>query len=203
MRQQVVLGIGSGRCGTLSLAQLLDAQPIAEVTHERRPLLPWSCGDRETLVSERIATFRRNSADIVGDIASFYLPYVEEFIRQEPSIRVVVLQRDCEEVVKSFSDWSDHAHAVRADHWSEHPAPGLHHDPVWSTIFPKYPTTSRDEGIRRYWHEYYERVAELLRAYPENIRHFDMNTALNTAEGQTQLLTFVGIPVDRQVLNVD
>lgn len=203
VQQQLVLGIGSGRCGTLSLARLLDAQPAAVVTHERRPLMPWSSSDSQSLVSERIASFRRNTADIVGDVASYYLPYIEESIRQVPSIRIVALKRDCEEVVKSFCAWSDLAHSAPTDHWSEQPAAGYFHDPVWSTVFPKYPVASREEGIRRYWKEYYETVDKLQRAYPENIRVFGMNETLNTQPGQRELLSFAGVPRESQVLNLD
>ena len=155
---RTVIGIGSGRCGTLSLAKLLDNQKNVHVTHERRPLLPWQTADRKTLVAERIASLQRNKSSLIGDVASFYLPYVEELIAQVPDVRIVALKRDCDEVVRSFCSWSDEAHSVPADHWSEQPADGLYHDPIWSTIFPKYPTDSREEGIRRYWHDYYERT---------------------------------------------
>jgi hypothetical protein len=198
----LVLGMGSGRCGTLSLAQLLNNQPNSDVTHERRPLLPWSSTSQATLVAERVASLRRNASNLVGDVASFYLPYAEEFIRQVPDIRIVVLKRDCDEVVKSFCDWSDQAHSVRADHWSEQPANGFSHDPVWSTIFPKYQTDSREAGIRRYWHEYYQRVEELQQQFPDNIRAFDVDHALNSEVGQRELLTFAGVDESKQVLNV-
>jgi hypothetical protein len=35
--QRIVLGMGTGRCGTGSLAALLNRQPGARVTHEMRP----------------------------------------------------------------------------------------------------------------------------------------------------------------------
>ena len=42
----VVIGIGSGRCGTLSLANLLNKQPHTRVTHEVRECrgLEWDDG---------------------------------------------------------------------------------------------------------------------------------------------------------------
>jgi hypothetical protein len=133
----IVLGIDSGRCGTLSLTQLLDKQPNASVTHEHRPLLPWNVVDVERVVSERVARLCE-AGTLVSDVASFYLPYIETFIALAPEIRVVCLQRDRDSVVKGFSRWSDTAHSAPTDHWSLEPAAGLYHDPVWSTIFPKY-----------------------------------------------------------------
>lgn len=119
-----------------------------------------------------------------------------------PDIRFVALKRDCEEVVASFCAWSDHAHSAPSDHWSEQPAAGLFHDPVWSTIFPKYPTASREAGVRRYWQEYYGEVNELQRRFPRNVRVFEMRDVLNTKSGQTALLEFVGIPKAKQVIDI-
>jgi len=34
--KQIVVGLGKGRCGTVSLAHLLSAQPSSIVTHEWR-----------------------------------------------------------------------------------------------------------------------------------------------------------------------
>ena len=198
----LVLGIGCGRCGSLSLAKLLNSQPGFDVTHESRPLLPWRADHDESVVKAKIGRLLTRDAGCIGDIASYYLPYVEQFLREAPHTRVICLWRDCEEVVRSFCRWSDRAHSRPTDHWSKSPASGLFHDPVWSTIFPKYDTTSREEGIRRYWHEYYEYVSRLQTKYPENVRQFEMNTALNTEAGQREVLDFVGVPADRQVLQV-
>ncbi|MEO8498622.1 MAG: class I SAM-dependent methyltransferase, partial [Planctomycetota bacterium] len=126
----------------------------------------------------------------------------EEFIRQVPDVRVVCLRRDCEEVVRSFSGWSDTAHSVPADHWSRQPVAGLFHDPVWSTIFPKYDVASREEGIRWCWVEYYEGVEELVWAHPQNVRLFEMEDVLHTEAGQRAMLAFVGISEERQVLDI-
>lgn len=39
--RRFVFGIRTGRCGTLSLARLLNSQIDAKVTREMRPLLDW------------------------------------------------------------------------------------------------------------------------------------------------------------------
>ena len=44
------------------------------------------------------------------------------------------------------------------NHWAREPADGWHHDPLRSRNFPKYDTGDREEGIGRYWDEYYARV---------------------------------------------
>src|SRR5208282_900901 len=58
------------------------------------------------------------------------------------------------------------------------------------------------EGIRRYWDEYYQRVEELRRRYPQQIRLFDTYEALNTPAGLQELLAFAGIAPARQIASV-
>ncbi len=104
MQQRIVLGMGSGRCGTLSLARLLSRQPGVMFSHEDPPLLPWQREPGDRVIRERFARWRRSrQAAIVGDVASFYLPYVEEAIAVEPAIRIICLRRPREEVVRRRS----------------------------------------------------------------------------------------------------
>lgn len=201
MNQHIILGIGSGRCGTLSLAQVLNRQPGLQVSHEEQPRLPWKKLPGERVIRERFARMRRDrEGRVLGDVASFYLPYVEDAIAAEPAIRIVGLKRPREEVVKSFCRWLDRVHALPTNHWAERPAPGWYHEPNWTRIFPQYDIEDREEGIRRYWNEYYERVDELVRLYPENIRLYGTDQALNTEDGLRDLLSFVGIPREEQAM---
>jgi hypothetical protein len=200
MSPSIILGIGSGRCGTFSLAHVLNRQPGVEVSHEDPPLLPWRRETGEAVIRERFARFRRSrSGPILGDVASFYLPYVEDAIVVEPDIRIICLKRPREEVVRSFCRWLDQVHPLPTNHWAEDPAPGWHHEPVWTRIFPQYATQNREEGIRRYWDEYYEKVADLVGRYPQHIRVFETERALNTEDGLRELLAFAGLPLEQQV----
>ena len=69
-------------------------------------------------------------------------------------------------------------------------------------MFPQYDTQNREDGVRRYWDEYYQRVEELRKRYPEQIRVFDTYETLNTPAGMQDLLAFAGLAPDRQVANV-
>jgi hypothetical protein len=203
MRQSILLGIGTGRCGTASLAKLLNQQPDAVCSFEESPLLPWKHVDGQQVIRERFARFRLNGkARLLGDCASFYLPYIEEAIAAEPDICIVCLKRPREEVVASFCQWLDETVPLPTNHWARQPTPGWHHDPVRTRTYPQYDTQNREDGIRRYWDEYYQTVDDLVRRYPEHIRLFDTYEALNTESGLRDLLSFVGIPPERQVLAV-
>lgn len=59
MEQKIILGMGSGRCGTFSLPRLLGMQPECVSTHEEPPLLPWRREPGERVIRARFARFRR------------------------------------------------------------------------------------------------------------------------------------------------
>jgi hypothetical protein len=229
MKQSIVLCIGTGRCGLASLAKILNQQPDAVCSFDEPPLLPWTCrdtpsplapfpkgegtddttrllkgeGSRTWVIRERFARFRlHGKGRILGDAASFYLPYIDEAIAAEPEIRIVCLKRPREEVVASFCQWLDRTTPLPTNHWAKVPAPGWHHDPVRTRIYPQYDTQDRQEGIRRYWDEYYQHVEEWIGRFPDHICLFDTYDALNTEAGLRDLLGFVGIPPERQVLAV-
>ncbi|HET6878695.1 MAG TPA: sulfotransferase, partial [Pirellulales bacterium] len=174
MAQRFILGIGSGRCGTLSLAHVLAAQPETHASHEDPPLLPWKPKPGRSVMEQRFVRWRRKCKDaaVVADAASFYLPYVEQAIAHEPDLRVICLKRPREEVVESFCKWLERINPLKINHWVDRPPPGWHHDPVWTRIFPQYDVEDREQGIRRYWDEYYSRVDELVARYPDHVRVF-------------------------------
>jgi len=164
--------------------------------------LPFA-GEGSFVLRSRFARFRQHGKKrLLGDVASFYLPYIEEAIALEPDIRIVCLRRPREEVIAAFCQWTDQTMPLPVNHWAKQPAPGWHHDPNRTRIYPQYDAQNREEGIGRYWDEYYQVVRELIARYPENIRLFDTYEALNTEGGQRALLSFVGIPPERQTLAV-
>src|SRR5262245_37962795 len=199
MNRRIILGMGAGQCGLSLLPQLLNCLPGTRVTYEELPLLPWARrpgvpGIRERL--RRMLTTR--SEPNIGDVASFYLPYVEEAIATEPGIRLVCLQRPRDEVVEGFCRDFESQARPQINHWAREPAPGWSHDPFRTFSFPQYDTTDVAEGIRRYWEEYYATASELQRRYPEHMRIWDTNF-LMTEEGVRELLTFAGFPAAEQL----
>src|SRR5208283_1305352 len=201
MSQSIILGIGTGRCGLRSLTTLLNQQPEVQSSYKELPWLPWRAADGERIIKARLARFRNmGRGKILGDVAPFYLPYLEIAIAAEPGIRIVCLRRPREEVVASYCQWLDQTMPLPTNHWAKQPAAGWHHDPVKTPTFPQYNVQSREEGIRRYWDEYHRTVEELAKRYPNNLRLFETHDALNTRSGLAEMLGFLGIGQHRQVL---
>jgi hypothetical protein len=203
LNNRTVLIVGSGRCGLASLAEVLNRQPGTKVSVAEPPLLPWKRTPGERLIPERLARLRRaRGAGIVGDAASFYLPYLEDALAEGPELRVVGLRRPREAVVASFARFLDEQAPYPTNHWANEPGVGWHHDPIWTRAFPQYDLTDREEGVRRYWDEYYGRLGELCARHPQNVRVFEMDEALNTEAGQRAVLDFIGYPADEPVLTL-
>jgi hypothetical protein len=203
MKQSIILGIGTGRCGLRSLAAVLNQQPEVQSSYRELPFLPWRAVDAERVIKARFARFRNTGRGrILGDMASSYLPYLEVAIAAEPDIRIVCLKRPREEVVADYCEWLDQTMPLPTNHWAKQPPAGWHHDPVRTPTFPQYETQSREDGIRKYWDEYHRTVEQLAGTFPENLCIFEMQEALNTKPGMMEMLGFLGICEERQVLAV-
>ena len=116
------------------------------MTHQEPPLLPWTPDERTGGIRERLRRMldaRREP--VVGDVASFYLPYVEEAVALEPSIRIVCLTRPREEVVEGFCRSLDGGFPFPVNHSSRSPRPAGTTTPFSAGRFP---STTRRIGRR-------------------------------------------------------
>jgi tetratricopeptide (TPR) repeat protein len=176
--QRVVIGLGTGRCGSSSLAFLLDKQTGASVTHESKPL-KWDATAAE--VRAQINTLRDRPYPLVGDVGPYYLPHVEKLL-DDPSIVFVGMRRDKEATVRSLQAWTR-----GKDHWRAQEKP----DP-WDSCFPMIEAPTKAEAIEAYWDQYYDTLERLQERFPDRVRIFDMGH-LNDADAIRSLLLFTGI----------
>ncbi len=167
----IVIGAGTGRCGTKSLSILLDNCKDSAVTHESPPILPWSVSER---FESRLETMQESDHAIVGDVASSYLPYMEEY----DGFKKIVLKRDKQETVDSFM-----RHSGPRNNWQERG----YTDPKWFDFFPTYSDDlTKKEALEQYWEDYYERAEEVAKVFPLE--------TLNSEEGQDNIFNYLKIP---------
>lgn len=190
----LVLGLGSGRCGTTSLRLFLDLQRDVSVTHElnfegiRQPL-PWQVDI--ALAGRRVQQLLRRPASIKGDIGFYWLPYSEWILGRFADTRFICLQRNKPDTVESFLRRTE-----GRNHWVEHGGTHWQLDEVWDKAFPKYDIQGKRAAVARYWDEYYATAERLQGEYPDNFRIFPVDT-LNSRQGQDAILSFLGIaPAD-------
>jgi len=97
----IIVGYGTGRCGTMSLAKFLNNQEGWHVTHEK-VCLGWyqAFTDTETAIND----FTERPYSIIGDVGFYWINYLDLILRKFQGSRAINIKRDDDEVIESF--WS-------------------------------------------------------------------------------------------------
>jgi len=241
----VIIGLGSGRSGTASLSKLINEQPNSLCFHELNPACVRYQGTPQPILNTvrefrdivnggdplylTVDMSRHTSAEryeklkampkveMIGDIAHYYLRYVDDILAMDPAVKFVCLKRDRAKTIDSWqrrvaiqrwpSKWlADRLAAwitrepflTSRNPWVEHDGSRWAVDPVWDKCFPKYPASDLPSAIGAYWDDYYQRAEQLQAKHPQALRIF-RTESLNTPEGQTAVLDFLDWPVERRV----
>lgn len=194
--KQLIIGLGTGRCGTVSLSRFLNDQPEAFVIHEgayedMRILFPWE-GTAEAVTDwlQQLAGFA-GEQPFFGDTGSYYLPYVEPILSAFPGARFICFERERASVVRSFATKTG-----KRNHWYEHKGKRWKKDTRWDASFPKFDEQDKETAIGMYWDLYHEMSTDLSEKYPGHFRIFPM-TIINSEAGRAELLDFVGYEGER------
>lgn len=183
-RQQFIFGLGTGRCGTTSLATLLNRQADTSFTHEmgREMRLPWVV-DRARF-DQYVAKIEGRPEPFVGDCAFYLLPYAELLVERFPGCRFVIMVRKKAETIRSYLDWTQGRH-----HWTKHNGVYWHPDRVWDQCYPNYSEASKEQCLSAYYDEYYDqcRRLETHRCIWVHLNRF------NDRQQQSELLAFCGL----------
>lgn len=194
---KVILGLGSGRCGTVSLTRLLNDQ--AEVIAEHENVGLW--WDVNTVLFKdawKKITTAEPSSPVVASVSFAWLKYVPMAIEHDPTVRCICLKRDRGETVESFSQ-----HMWRFNVWTHHLSPHFDPDKYARSMaqyvgFPKF-DAPREKAIGMYWDEYYRVAEEHERRYPEHFKIFWIDS-FNSYDGVFSMLDFAGI--ENKTINI-
>jgi hypothetical protein len=239
VQPKVVIGLGSGRSGTASLTSLIDRQLGGICFHEMNPSCAVFSGNRQPHVNairefkailaggdrrclsidysrpSSVSTYERlqqmPAVNLIGDIAYYYLNYVEDLLAVDADCRFVCIRRDREQTIASWlqksaiNRWPSLWLADRLksmitrtpfyteyNYWQLHDGTVWQKDPVWDSCFPKFEATSKEEAIGMYWDYYYLEADRLQRAHPDNLRIFDIRD-MSSLDGQQRILSFIGL----------
>ena len=170
---QHIIGLGTGRCGTRSLAKLLGLQPGVYATHEAAPVLRWY----DEIDPGRHIRVSHSDAEIIADVGFYYLPHVERIRQEFSGVRFICLQRDRDETVDSFC-----RQLPRSKDWF--------HDAgsPWSVSFPTIRVNSFRDQAAAYWDGYYA-LADQLEQSGDDFRIFPTEALTNDPES---ILEFCG-----------
>lgn len=192
--KKIIIGLGSGRCGTTTLTKLLGSQAGVIAEHENVGLF-WNVNP--VLFEHSWKKITEPDSKIIASVSFAWLRYIPMAVEKDPSVRCICLKRNKTATVESFS-----AHLRNFNVWTHYSS--LHFDMKHSRSmiringFPKY-DLPREEAIAQYWDDYYRIADEHERAFPENFKVFPID-AFNSHEGVKSMLGFAGI--DNQTIEV-
>lgn len=193
---KLVIGAGSGRCGTTSFAHFLNAQKGAIVSHETfTNRIPWDRAGQKVYVDKLIRRGQNSKARYFGDVALQWtnnIPYLVE-----KGAKVVILKRERDDVVRSFLQKSR-----SRNNWQPPGAGGTPKAP-WFNCFPKFDGPSKAEALGQYWdHIYQELVPSSLDKYGSDNILVVYVDALNNERGLKKILDWIGIDPEDQAIKV-
>ncbi len=191
---RLVLGCGTGRCGTGSLAALLNYQEDSAVSHECRPHLSWNAPWKDRC--ERLTTIAGRSARIVGDVSFWHIVSLSRVFEAFPEAKVICLQRDKQETVDS---WLALVSYEGSNYWQDHN--GLQWKHVkHDRLFPDFNhATGVRDACGMWWDWYYARAECVEKVFPSMFRVFPLKL-LNDSDGVRRILSFAGIPLSEQAI---
>jgi hypothetical protein len=199
MNKQLIISIGTGRCGSVSLSKFLSAQEYVSVLHEGRldshkirKLIKWG-NDEKNLFEWLEFLLSLDGNKFVGDTGMYYLPYIEQIIEKYPQVKIIVMERDKEEVVKSYIKKT-----TGRNHWFDHDGKQWDKDDKWDPCYPKYDISNKEKALEKYWEDYKIRTDNLILKFPEKIKKWTIQS-LNTLNGKNEILNFLNYNLDRNI----
>ena len=199
MNKQLIISIGTGRCGSVSLSKFLSAQDKVSVLHEGRldsrkirKLIKWE-NDEDNLFEWLEFLLSLDGHKFVGDTGMYYLQYIEQIIDKYPEVKIIVMERNKEEVVKSYIKKT-----TGRNHWFDHDGKEWEKDDKWDPCFPKYDVSSKEEALEKYWEDYKNQTDNLILKFPEKIKKWTIQ-ALNTTSGKNEILNFLNYNLERNI----
>lgn len=148
VEKNIIFGLGTGRCGTVSLSKLLSSQEDCAITHELSKFrLPWEKNVNQ--FDFIMNSINSRSQKFIGDVGFYYLPYVEEILKNKNS-KIIILKREKQKVISSYVKKT-----TSMNHWNEHDGKHWLFN-SWDHCFPKFKTRTKEEAISKYYDHYYD-----------------------------------------------
>lgn len=177
-----IVGLGTGRCGSHSLCELLKLQRNSFFTHEfgDKPKVHWnSTIDPKSLFAEHMLSEKK----FFGDVGFYHLPHCREYVEAFPDAKFIILKRDKNETILSFEKKVTFRNHWMHGHGKFKPCPW-----GWDPCFPKFDADSRKQAISLYYDHYYSECQKL-----DQSKCFWIQTPeLNNEEKVVEMLIWCG-----------
>jgi Sulfotransferase domain len=196
---KIVIGIGSGRNGSTSLAEMLSTIEESCCTHENPPLMCWIPHPEEIRFHLKRLQRLAGYFPVVVDVAHWWLNAVPEVLAQLPSSRVIGVTRDTESCARSFLKIKGTG-AGSCNHWVPY-GNGVWSAERWDPTYPTYavpnqayhdPDGAKYQLMMRYVREYNAAVYALAVRWPAKFIVLKTED-LGDSTAQRALFDFVGV----------
>jgi len=172
--QTTILGIGTARSGTTSLAHFLQEQGL-NVTHEDTTSIDW----RREKRPERYARLFRSLQKKRGDVACWITPAIFDLMEDLEDPKCLALLRPKEETVESLTACLAEERIREGRKFMGYP-------------FPNYSGCPVEEAWGQYWEDYREIAETLTETYPDRTLCVPIHD-LETDEMQEEIGVFLGL----------
>ena len=132
----LVIGLGSGRSGSTTLAARLDNTDGSCSTHENPPLVYWRPEPEQIAFHFRRFRLLTRYYPLVADFAHWWINLVDEIASEFPTVKFVGLIRDKFDCAVSFARIKGFGRGSY-NHWAPH-LNGIWRSAVWDPAYPTF-----------------------------------------------------------------
>lgn len=203
----LVLGLGSGRSGSTSLAALLAGAEAARATHENPPLVHWTPAPAQLRLHQKRFALLLERHPLVFDAAHWWLNAAGPMIEAFETVKLIALEREPEACARSFLK----VKGVGRDsfnHWLDHDG-SFWRPAVWDRLYPSYdparfgleaPQSASPEELAErqlrlvtaYVEDYNQALARLAETLGDKLLLL-RTEALGERQAQDRILDFLGV----------
>ncbi|OUT38921.1 MAG: hypothetical protein CBB66_04410 [bacterium TMED6] len=207
----IILGLGVSRKETKKMHKFFNNQDYFDLDYES-DVKNFSWYNSENIVINRIKTLEKklytntNSSKknfhVTGDIAFYYLPYIELLINNFPYIKFISTKKSKKHIFKDLKADIQTNSSLPArlllfkkkykNHWNDHDGKKWEKDYINDKCYPKYDISDLDKSINMYIDSYISEVRKIQRKYPKNLKVF-FTDELNSNYGKKKIFNFIGI----------
>lgn len=177
----LIIGFGTGRCGSKSLSEFLGKQPNFHFRHEGFGIT-WDTFVPAYRAARKLIGKLLEEHEYVGDISPMWINYIPFLIEDFPEVKFIWLDRDCnKEVVESYHHYKKDSPFVS---WND--------GDLWN-YFPVLEGRYSKEAIDRAVCRYSRNAYIVYKLYPNRSYHLKMRDMVHRSK-QKHLLKWLGVP---------
>jgi hypothetical protein len=205
---KVVLGLGTGRSGSTSLAAILRTVDGALATHENPAIINWQPMVHQLRFHMRRFSVLRDYFSLVSDASHWWLNALDAFFEAFPDGKAIGLVRETEACVDSFL--TIRSKNTDFNHWVE-PHNRIWHCDHWHPSYPSYALPkdakrnsdgAKRDLVHRYVVEYNEELAAIAADRPDRL--LVLRTEELDAPGSRQKISdHIGCPIGMAALRLN